>query len=507
MTDFLNTPTYTNFSDRAFQDTQITSQGPLDQQRISNRNENFFFYDFSGKLLYDLAEGQELRISGLFIRNNLFYSETLAADNSENISDLNQSNAGVSGRLSSRWNSRFSSEILAYYTQYELDSQLDTEASGQTLFQLNQVKESAFKSLFRFRFNDLLHWNFGYQFIGTGISNISEVSQPPFTSRIKDVLYANALFSEWNYRGTGGRLSLTAGLRLNYLNNPEDFDRVLLEPRLNLQYKLLPGLYLEALGEFKNQTSLQFVDLEQNFLGIEKRRWILADEQSLPVVTSRQGSLGLHFDQGYWLASLEGFYKEVDGITTDTQGFQNEDQFNGEIGSYTVTGLEALLNYKSDRWSNWISYALNHNEYRFDTLDPQEFPNNLDIRHTLTLGSNYTYGNFIFGLGLNYRTGRPFTEPQAEPNAINTAVFPNQINFMDPNSSRLPDYLRADASMLYRFRISETVKGSAGASILNITGRRNILNTYYRLNSDNEIEKIESFSLGFTPNLSFRIFF
>ena len=46
-----------------------------------------------------------------------------------------------------------------------------------------------------------------------------------------------------------------------------------------------------------------------------------------------------------WLASLEGFYKEVDGITTDTQGFQNEAQFNGEIGSYTVYGVESLLNF------------------------------------------------------------------------------------------------------------------------------------------------------------------
>ena len=52
VTDFLNTATYDEFSDRAFQDTQI---------KVSNNNstanivqdENFYFYDFSGKLLYD----------------------------------------------------------------------------------------------------------------------------------------------------------------------------------------------------------------------------------------------------------------------------------------------------------------------------------------------------------------------------------------------------------------------------------------------------------------------
>ena len=117
-------------------------------------------------------------------------------------------------------------------------------------------------------------------------------------------------------------------------------------------------------------------DLEQNFLGVEKRRWILADGRNLPVATSRQASLGLHYDRGNWLAGLEGFYKEVDGITTDTQGFQNEDQFNGEIGNYRVSGVEALLNYKSEAWSTWLSYTWNHNNYHFPDLDPATFPNN-----------------------------------------------------------------------------------------------------------------------------------
>jgi hypothetical protein len=448
-----------------------------------------------------------MRVSGLFIRNNLFYSETLTEDDSQNRADLDQFNIGVGGRLNSRWNERLSSEISGYYTQYELDSDFEIQASGQRLFQLNQVAESALKTLVGYRFNQQLKWNFGYQFIGTGITNTSIVNQPPFSSQIKDVLYANALFSEWQYKGPGGRFSTIAGIRLNYLYNPDDFDRFLLEPRLSMHYELNQDLYLELLGEFKNQSSLQFVDLEQNFLGVEKRRWILADEQALPVVTSRQGSVGLHYDRGYWLASLEGFYKEVDGITTDTQGFQNENQFNGEIGQYWVHGVEALINYKDEVWSTWVSYAWNQNRYRFEDLDPQEFPNNLDIRHTLTLGSTVVYGDFKLGLGLNYRTGRPFTEPQPPPNAIDTTVFPNQINFDTTNNSRLPEYIRADASLQYDFELSETVRATAGASVLNLTGRRNILNTYYRLNEDNEIEKIESVSLGLTPNISFRVRF
>jgi hypothetical protein len=67
--------------------------------------------------------------------------------------------------------------------------------------------------------------------------------------------------------------------------------------------------------------------------------------------------------------------------------------------------------------------------------------------------------------------------------------------------------LRADASLIYNFSISDRVKASAGASVLNIFGKRNVLNIYYRLNDQNEIETVESISLGLTPNASFRISF
>ncbi|MGB6152165.1 MAG: hypothetical protein WBG48_09245, partial [Pricia sp.] len=56
----------------------------------------------------------------------------------------------------------------------------------------------------------------------------------------------------------------------------------------------------------------------------------------------------------------------------------------------------------------------------------------------------------------------------------------------------------------YNFDIASDVKASVGASVLNFTDRKNILNAYYRLNDQEEIEKIENISLGFTPNVSFR---
>ena len=117
------------------------------------------------------------------------------------------------------------------------------------------------------------------------------------------------------------------------------------------------------------------------------------------------------------------------------------------------------------------------------------------------------YRGFKLGVGLNYRTGRPYTEPLEGTAGINTSVFPFEIAYQSPNSSRLPDYLRADISALYDFNISPRVKATAGASVLNVFNKRNVLNTYYRLNRQNEIDAVESISLGLTPNISFRVFF
>jgi len=506
-TDFFNTPTYRVFSDRAFQDTEIKVTSTTNNGARIRQDENFYFYDFSGKLLYDLNDDHQFRMSFININNRLDYTE-LNEDNSQiNESSLDQANLSFGGRWDARWLDNFSSSINAYYTRYNLDSRNVTAFGQQVLDQVNEVLETSIKLNTDFRLRPNLHWYNGYQFSEVGITNFTEVSQPPFQSDIKGVIRTHSAFSEIGYTSLNENLKMRLGGRFNYIENLDTFTEIIIEPRLNFSYLLSPGLRVEVLGEFKNQVTNQVIDLEQNFLGIEKRRWILSDEESLPITRSKQGSVGLSYDKRNWFLSLEGFYKLVDGISTSTQGFQNQNQFNGEIGRYDVKGLEFLINHKNNSFSTWLSYAYNLNDYTFEDITPPSFPNNLDIRHTLTLGGTYTYGNLKIGLGFNYRTGKPFTEPLPGPAGIDNSTLPATIVYESPNSSRLPDYMRTDASALYNFNLSPRVKATAGISLLNIFSKENILNAYYRLNNQLEIERIESISLGFTPNLSFRIKF
>lgn len=508
-TDFLNTPTYNSFTERAFQDSEVQNEQNQTVDENIRRDETFLFYDFTAKLLYDINKNQKLRLNFIGMTNDLRYAETNTENNRTSLSFLDQTNLSIGAQLESKWTDRFSTHVNIYYTNYELNAENFSANQTQQLQQNNLVAENALKLNSTYQVSNNLNWHNGYQFIETGIRNFTQVNQPNFISDILGVIRIHAPYSQINYTSFEKKFIASGGLRVNYVENLDTFSEWLIEPRLNLNFRIAKNLRAQVLGEFKSQTTNQVIDLEQNFLGIEKRRWILSDGDELPITKSKQGSVGINYEKNALYLGLEGFYKEVDGISTRTQGFQNENQFSstGEIGSYKVKGLEFLINKRGANYSTWLSYTYNKNDYTFDGIVPNTFPNNLDVRHAVTVAGTYTIKKLKLGLGINYRTGKPFTEPEEGALALDTTFFPSRINYKEPNSSRLPEYFRADASASYSFDLSRRVKANASISLLNLTNRKNTLNQYYRVSENNEIETVVNSSLGITPNASFRVSF
>ncbi len=493
-TDFIDTPTYSTFSEKAFQDSEVQADS------------DFYFYDFTGKLLYDINPYHRLRLSLIHMKNNLDYEETNTTGAITNLSFLDQTNLSFGSILESDWTTNFSTQLSLYYTNYQLNALSISNDARQRLIQNNLVIEKSAKLNTTLRLSEQLRWDNGYQLTETGIANRTELNEPAFISNIKGVVYNHSFYSELGYHSPNQKLAATVGGRLNYIQNVDTFEELVVEPRINMSYEFAPFFNTEVLGEFKSQTTNQVIDLEQNFLGIEKRRWVLADGNSLPITKSKQGSWGINYDQNSFYAGIEAYYKEVTGINVRTQGFQNQNQFDDEVGSYAIKGIELLINKKTNTYSTWLSYTYNQNDYNFNTLVPNSFPNNLDVKHSATLAGNYTYKQLKLGLGFNYRSGRPFTLPDAE-NPVDDTVVPNQIVYEAPNSARLSEYFRADFSAIYDFQLNDKIKASAGVSVLNFTNRLNNLNTFFRLNEANEVERVERVSLGVTPNASFRIRF
>jgi len=92
-------------------------------------------------------------------------------------------------------------------------------------------------------------------------------------------------------------------------------------------------------------------------------------------------------------------------------------------------------------------------------------------------------------------------------NALDTVFLPARFNCVSPNGSRLPAYFRADASLTYIFGLAPGRHAHAGFSLVNLTGRHNSLNKYYRVYGEGELETVENLSPGIAPNFSSRVRF
>jgi hypothetical protein len=76
-------------------------------------------------------------------------------------------------------------------------------------------------------------------------------------------LLNHAVFTEAEYNK--GNSYLRLGVRLNYFGK---FDKLLIEPRINIRQ--VSKQFALKLEEFKNQTTTQIIDFEDDFLGVEK---------------------------------------------------------------------------------------------------------------------------------------------------------------------------------------------------------------------------------------------
>lgn len=497
--DALETPTFEQYFERAFRDTEVTGFS-AGRDTVVTVDENFYFYDTSLKFLYDPTDKDKFRLSFLNIFNNVEYQENELINNivESRTSGLEQHNLAAGINYSRLWNEKLRTSAQLYLSLYELSAINFDIPNNQRLIQENEVLDTGLKLDALLNLNNNLDILGGYQFFEVGITNLEDINNPAFRRLIKNVLRTHAVFAEGNYSSDTGNTNIRLGVRANSIQN---IDELIIEPRLAVNQKLSDHFSLEILGEMKNQTTTQIIDFQTDFLGIEKRRWVLSNGEDIPVIKSKQVSAGIHYKKNDLLLTIEGYLKEVEGIISSSQGFQNQFQFIRSPGSYDASGIDVLINRKFDRITSWLSYSYADNTYEFGEFIPPSFPNNLEINHTLTWGTSYQHRNLQLSAGLNWHTGRPFTEP------MDMNIDNDNINYEVPNSSRLKDYLRLDLSAKYNFRLTREIWGQVGGSIWNVLDRKNVVNAYYQIDSNDQLNLVEQLSLGITPNFMFRINF
>ena len=494
--DLVRTPTYDAYFNRVTQETEAQ----YNELEVKNTNQEFDFYDTSLRWLYNPTDKDFIRFNFISIGNSLSFNETANVDGSLQTrrSEVSQNSIAIGVNYRKEWNENIFTTFNLYNSDYKLQSENANVLTNQLFLQKNTVSETGIKveNVYNKHFWKL---KFGYNFTETEVINLNDIDLPRFVRRDEEILREHGVFAQAWYTNKNNDFSIRGGIRTNYLSK---FNKVIFEPRLSIRKTLSNNIELEALGEFKHQSMSQIINFQNDFLGIEKRRWQLADNNIIPIIRSKQTSIGIMYKNEGWLLDAKAYYKTVDGITTQSQSFTTKYEFEKEKGSYNVYGLEFLFRKKIRRFNNWLSYSHINNTYTFENLKEIEFASNFNISNSFTLGSTYSNESWDISAGINYRLGKPTSIPISGNDIID-----DNVNFDRANNENLKDYLRLDASAIYKFKLNNTLRSEIGASIWNISNRENTINNYYRINDTDTVNKFSRFSLGLTTNGVIRLYF
>ena len=183
-----------------------------------------------------------------------------------------------------------------------------TTYENQVVIQENTVNNNGINLENNHILNSKFSFSNGYQFNEIGVVNLEHVSNPDFYRKTKEVLRTHAIIAEGNFKDTISRITLSTGVRLNYI---EKFKKTILEPRLQLNYGINSHLKVEILGELKSQNCQQNIDLQQDYFGIEKRHWVISNDSTVPIQRSKQVAINFSYSKNNWLISVENFYKKI----------------------------------------------------------------------------------------------------------------------------------------------------------------------------------------------------
>jgi len=252
----------------------------------------------------------------------------------------------------------------------------------------------------------------------------------------------------------------------------------LIEPRVNLTYKLLPQINLKfAWGIY--QQNLVSLSSENDIIALFEP-WIIIPEY-LDVARSIHyvGGVNAKFDN--FSIDFEGYYKFVKNnpILNDKKFFPSDpDLIAGNQKSF---GYETYLTYRDKPINATISYSLS---WAYLENDDWIYNPRYDSRHSLNCLIDYDLGKeWMLSLVWIFSTGMPFTENMGYfqrtdfdnlwDNNESLLMFAPQSILFGKNLGRLPSYHRLDVSLSKKFNFS-FMRIYADVSIINVYDRKNI---------------------------------
>ncbi|HNY03388.1 MAG TPA: TonB-dependent receptor, partial [Bacteroidales bacterium] len=403
---------------------EMKGRGPSSESEISS-----YFYDVNAKFTYRPSPKDILSMS--------FYNGTDHLDNSQSMgggpggggsgfsfsmenSDLTKyGNLGGGLRWARNWSSRLFSNSLVSLSNYYSDRDRTSAGShsggesGSGTFstgvkEKNNLWDISLKSDYTFSLSNQNQLGFGVYGSDYVISyDFGESDTSILLSTENRGILAGGYLQD-KIKLMKSKLTLTPGMRLSFFTPT---GRLYPEPRISLLWNVTNKVkFIAESGRY-----CQFANrvVREDFLTGSRDFWILSNNSNIPVSRAWHYVAGASYEDPVWLASVEGYYKAIDGVTEYSLR-QNEGREGGSYSEYFfngtgyATGVEFLLQKKSGNLTGWIGYTLGQAKNRISEYGDSWFPAAQDVTHELKFVSMYDWKRWSFSLTWLYASGRPY---------------------------------------------------------------------------------------------------
>ncbi|KAA1245184.1 TonB-dependent receptor plug domain-containing protein [Aquimarina sp. RZ0] len=518
-TELINTPTTDQYQTRVFGSrfSGLSLEDAFDPEDLVRINNDINYQDYTAKIIADFTNSSKLTASGFlfedgvddetFLSSGEFLTKPFFESTVKNIFIRKNTGGGVNWKK--KWKKNLSLTTNIYYTESQLK-----HVNDRKFFEIDNG-DLEFRNKFSIE-NDItdfgvsLHseWQVYKKYkilAGYDYSKISITDKLLFTTNDEDDPFpgitekneTNAGYIE-NIFNITNKASLSLGMKANHFSLK---NRFFLEPRLGMTFPLFKNITTNIRVERKHQIINSLPAQLLDFFFIDFPIWSLRSQLVEPVIKSDQISTDFIWNSKDWFIELGGYYKKSNGIEDLFNAIG--DPFIDGFGTSRTYGADLLIKKKLDKYNTWITYSYIDQKFSYQEFENGKFfTGSFDITHNLSWIHSYLLGNFEFSLGWNFRTGKPYTPLDQE-----TSVSSDNIN-----GKRLQPYHRLDFSTSYRFNLSKKSKWRAkiALSFINLYDRKNILDRRVGIiEGEDTIEgaELDILSLGFTPNVSFRIDF
>lgn len=502
------------------------------------KDAQFYFYDLTAKVNYDINEKNNVFLSGYFGRD--VFSQGFG---------FNWGNATGTARWNHIFNDKLFLNTTAYYSNYDFEIGVGDIESGGFKW-LGNIKNYSVKPSLTYYLNNNNTLQFGgqsilYEFQPGKSEFYSEGQKFDFSQKdrfgLENALYvgneqkvgANVVlkygfrYSHYAYLGPskeyiyGDRPSVTESRELLEIKDYENGEAI--ANYFNPEPRFAAKIDVDSVSSVKMSYNrmAQYIHLMSNTAAATPLDFYSPTTNNVKPQLADQVAIGYFRNFGKqlnWETSIETYYKKLYNQIgyIPTAELQLNDLYEADLyrGEGRAYGAEFLLRKNSGKLTGWWSFTVSKTQIKVPEVNNNEFYNaRFDKPVVSNLVLNYEFNKrYEASANFVYNTGAPFTTSSINYAIQGVSVSHNPANVR--NNSRVPDYHRLDISFTIHGKKEKIkkIKDQNGAkkektvkkiwhgdwvfSAYNVYARRNAFTVYFQSESNEAPQAIKYSIVG-----------